>query len=434
MILVTTAWQWAYWVGVLLLALGLPVFSYLTLIYRELGRMTTGRVHEHLDIFEAEIESKLKINRKSGGRTFRILGHFWLAFLVLETTRGVFYFVPGTWEAFLEFLVFLSLEVVIAMHFIPDMLLYRTNGRWLLPLLPVIRAAMWLVWPVRVFLEGAESLARISETEPERTEEQRTEEGIEALVEAAEEEGIIEPEQADLIEQVVEFSDKRVREVMTPRPDVVAIAADATLEELHTMVLETKFTKIPVYERSLDDIFGVAYSQDLLQVADQDLPRRKVRELAKPALFIPETKVGSDLLREMRQKGQPLAVVIDEHGLVAGIATTEDLVEEIVGESGNGTGEAAADVVREADGSVLVSGSAAIDSVEDLLGVHFGEKSDETVTTIAGLLSHASGKVPAPGDRIDLAGHQFDILVVKERKVQRLRIRKLQSQAAPTDL
>jgi len=434
MTVVATAWQWAYWAGVLLLALGLPIFSYLTLIYRELGRMTTGRVHEHLDIFEAEIEPKLKINRRSGGRTFRILGHFWLAFLVLETTRGVVHFVPGTWEAFLEFLVFLTLEVVIAMHFIPDMLLYRTTGRWLLPLLRVIRAAMWLVWPVRVFLEGAESLARISESEPERTEEQRTEEGIEALVEAAEEEGIIEPEQADLIEQVVEFSDKRVREVMTPRPDIVAIAADATLEEFHAKVVETKFTKIPVYERSLDDIFGVVYSQDLLQVADQDLPRRKVRELARPALFIPETKAGSDLLREMRQKGQPLAVVIDEHGLVAGIATTEDLVEEIVGESGNGGGETDADVVREADGGLLVNGSTAIDSVEELLGVHFGKKSDETVTTIAGLLSHASGKVLAPGDRIDLAGHQFEILEVKERKVQRLRIRKLQSHAALTDL
>src|SRR5205807_9902272 len=132
-----------------------------------------------------------------------------------------------------EFCVFLVLEVVIAMHFLPDMLLYRTTGRWLLPLLPLIRGAMWLVWPVRVFLEGAESLARISEHEVEKTEEERTEEGIEALVEVAEEERMIEPEQADLIEQVDEFSDKRVREVMTPRPDNVAIPADATDEEHH---------------------------------------------------------------------------------------------------------------------------------------------------------------------------------------------------------
>jgi len=423
--------SWLYALSVVLVGLTLPIFSYLTLIYRELGRMTTGRVHEHLDIFEAEIEPKLKIRRQSGGRTFRILGHFWLAFLVLETTRGVVYFVHGTWESFVQITVFVVLEVVFAMHFIPDMLLYRTTGRWLRPLLPLIRGAMWFVWPVRVFLEGAESLARISEHEVEKSEEQRTEEGIEALVEAAEEEGIIEPEQADLIEQVVEFSDKRVREVMTPRPDVVAIPADATLEELHAKVVETKFNKIPVYEKSLDDIFGVVYAQDLLHVADQDLPRRKVRELAKPALFIPETKAGSELLREMRQKGQPLAVVIDEHGTVAGIATIEDLVEEIVGKSGNDGKPPAPDVVREADGGLVMRGSMAIGTVEELLGVKFGDKTDEAVTTLAGLLSHASGKVPAPGDKVDLDGHRFEVLEANQRKVLRVRIRR-QMKAAPT--
>ena len=419
-----TFYPWAYALGTLLLALGLPIFSYLTLIYRELGRMNTGRIHEHLEIFEAEIEPRLRINRRSGGRTFRILGHFWLAFLVLETTRGIVYFVPGTWESVVEFIVFLSLEVVILMHFLPDMLLYRTTGRWLLPLLPVIRAAMWLVWPVRVFLEGAESLARIAEHEPEQTGEQRTEEGIEALVEQAEEEGIIEPEQGELIEQVVEFSDKRVREVMTPRPDIVAIAADATLEEFHAKIVETRFARMPVYEKSLDDIFGVVYAQDLLHIADQDLPKRKVREIVHPTLFMPETKVGSELLREMRQKGQPMAVIIDEHGLVTGLATVEDLVEEIVGESGRDEKQPSPDVVREPDGGLVMRGSMAIDDVEDLLGVHFGKKSDETVTTIAGLLSHVSGKVPGPGDKVDLEGYNFEVLEANQRKVLRLRIRK----------
>jgi CBS domain containing-hemolysin-like protein len=423
--------SWIYALSVVLVGLTLPIFSYLTLIYRELGRMTTGRAHEHLDIFEAEIEPKLKINRRSGGRTFRILGHFWLAFLVLETTRGVVYFVPGTWESLIQFCVFVILEVVFAMHFIPDMLLYRTTGRWLLPLLPLIRGAMWLVWPVRVFLEGAESLARISEQEAEKTEEQRTEEGIEALVEAAEEEGIIEPEQADLIEQVVEFSDKRVREVMTPRPDIVAISAESTLEELHAKVVETKFSKIPVFEKSLDDIFGVAFAQDLLQIADPDLPKRRVRELVKPVLFMPETKIGSDMLREMRQKGHPLAVIIDEHGTVAGIATVEDLVEEIVGGGGNHGKPLAPDVVREPDGGLVMRGSTAIDAVEELLGVHFGEEADETVTTLAGLLNHVTGKVPASGDKIEMEGHRFEVMEANQRKVLRVRIRK-QMKAIPT--
>jgi putative hemolysin len=424
-------YTWLFALGVLLLASFLPVYSYLALIYRELGRMTTGPVHEHLDIFEAEIEPKLKINRRSAGRSFRILGHFWLAFLVLQTTRGVGIFVHGFWESVIELAAFIVLEVVIAMHFIPDMLLYRTTGRWLLPLLPFVRASLVLVWPVRVFLEGAESLARISEAETEKTEAQRTEEGIEALVEAAEEEGIIEPEQAELIEQVVEFSDKRVREVMTPRPDIVAISAGCTLEELHAKFTETGFTRLPVFEGTLDDISGIAHSRDLLQVADADLPKKQVRELMRPALFMPETKAGSDLLREMRQKDQTMAVIIDEHGSVAGVATMEDLVEEIVGESGSEATHAKLEMVREGSSSLVMRGSTAIGQVEEMLGVQFGENADETVTTIAGLLSHVSGKVPAPGEKFDLEGFRFEVLEANQRKVLRVRAQKLTGTALP---
>ena len=420
-----SGYTWLFALGVVLLASFLPVYSYLALIYRELGRMSTGPVHEHLNIFEAEIEPQLRINRRSAGRAFRILGHFWLAFLVLQTTRGVFTFVHGTWESVVELAAFVVLEVVFAMHFIPDILLYRTTGRWLIPLLPFLRASLVLVWPVRVFLEGAESLARISEQEQEKTEEQRTEEGIEALVEAAEEEGIIEPEQAELIEQVVEFSDKRVREVMTPRPDIVAISGDATLEELHAKFTETGFTRLPVYEGSLDDIQGVAHSQDLLQVADSDLPKRRVRELMKPALFMPETKVGSDLLKEMRQRNQTMAVIIDEHGSVAGIATMGDLVEEIVGDSGSDGIHPKLEMVKDGSTSLVMRGSTSINDVEEMLGVHFGETSDETVTTIAGLLSHVSGKVPAPGEKFDLEGFRFEVLEANQRKVLRVKAQKL---------
>jgi len=423
-----SGYTWLFALGVALLASFLPVYSYLALIYRELGRMTTGPVHEHLDIFEAEIEPKLKLNRRSAGRAFRILGHFWLAFLVLQTTRGVFYFVSGAWESVIELAAFIVLEVVIAMHFIPDILLYRTTGRWLIPLLPLVRASLVLVWPVRVFLEGAESLARISESEMEKTEEQRTEEGIEALVEAAEEEGIIEPEQAELIEQVVEFSDKRVREVMTPRPDIVAIPSDATLEELHAKFTETGFTRIPVFEQTLDNILGIVLSQDMLQVADTDLPKRHVKELMKPALFMPETKVGSDLLKEMRQKSQTMAIIIDEHGSVAGVATMEDLVEEIVGESGVDSTHPKLEMVREGSSTLIMRGSTAINDVEDMLGVHFGT-SDETVTTIAGLLSHVSGRVPAPGQKFDLEGYRFEVLEANQRKVLRVKAQKLSGTA-----
>jgi CBS domain containing-hemolysin-like protein len=189
---------------------------------------------------------------------------------------------------------------------------------------------------------------------------------------------------------------------------------------------------MPVYERSLDDIIGVVQVQDLLQVADTDLPKRKVRELLKPILFVPETKVGSDLLREMRQKGLSMVVVIDEHGSVAGIATVEDLVEEIVGESSTGSMQPAPDAIRESDGSLVLRGSMSISDVEKLLGLQFGDHSDETVTTVAGLLSHALGKVPAPGDKIDLAGYRFEVLESNQRKVLRLRARRLAAASSTT--
>jgi CBS domain containing-hemolysin-like protein len=231
---------------------------------------------------------------------------------------------------------------------------------------------------------------------------------------------------------VVEFSDKRVREVMTPRPDVVAMQADASLEEMHARFVETKYSKMPVYGKSLDDILGVVHAQDLLQVADTDLPKRKVRELLRAVMFVPETKLGSELLKEMRQKGQSLAVVIDEYGSVAGIATVEDLVEEIVGEKGADDMKLSPDVGREPDGSLILRGSMNIADVEELLGIHFGEDSDETVTTIAGLLSHVSGKVPTPGDKVDVEGFRFEVLEANQRKVLRLRARHLPTaQSAP---
>ncbi len=427
-----TLGSWLYVASVLLVAAGLPVFSYLAILYRELGRVTTGRVHEHLEIYEAEIEPRLRMERRDAARTFRLLGHFWLAFLILEMTRGVVYLVPGKWESLVELSVFLGLAVVGGMHFLPDMLLYRTTGRWLIPLVPVLRAFAWLVWPVRVFLDGAESLARISEQEPGSAKKERTDsEAIEALVEAAEEEGILEREQAALIEQVMEFSDKRVREVMTPRPEIVAMAAEAALAELRRKFVETRFSRMPVYEKTLDDMFGVVDVQELLRVPEQDMARRKVRDLTKPAVLVPETKSGTELLKEMRQKGQQMALVIDEHGSVAGIATVEDLVEEIVGEVGGEGRPPRGDIVLEPDGAYVVRGSVPITGVEELLGIRFGENAaDETVTTIAGLLSHVLSRVPASGDHFEMEGYRFEAVEANQRKVLRVRIRKLAAEAA----
>ena len=134
-------------------------------------------------------------------------------------------------------------------------------------------------------------------------------------------------------------------------------------------------------------------------------------------------------MKEMRQKGQTIAVVIDEHGSVAGIATMEDLVEEIVGEIGDETAEQVGDIIKEPDGAMILPGGLAISEVEELLGIQFGESAAETVTTLAGLLSYASGKVPAPGDKIDLGGYRFEVLDANQTKVLSVRIRKQKAPA-----
>ena len=422
---------WLYAFAIVLLAVGLPVFSYLDHIYRRLGRVSTGRLHEHLDIFEAEIEPRLHLNRRQAALTFNLLPHIWLALIVLETARGVFYFVPDVPEAILELFVFLGLEVAVGMHFIPDFFLARTTGRWLLPLIPVLRASALLVWPLRALLDLATTLARISEEEPDASANRRADsEGIEALVEAAEEEGIIEPGQADLIEQIVEFSDKRVREVMTPRPDIVAIQAGATVEALRKLVVETKFSRLPVYEGSLEDIIGIVFAHDLLQIAERDTASRRVRELVRPALFVPESKLGSELLKEMRQKNQHMAIVVDEYGSVAGLATIEDLVEEIVGEIGEQDRHPSPDVVREPDGGFVLRGSLSVDRLRDLLGVEFSGAPDGAATTVAGLLNLLAGHVPHSGERIEHGGLQFEVLEANQRKVLRLRARRRAASAA----
>src|SRR5712692_9158058 len=414
-----------YTLAVFALGTGLTVFAYLDRVYREIGRVTTGRIHDNLEIFEAEIEPRLGMNRRRGALTFSLLANLWLVVVAVETARGVIFFVPGAWEALVELLFFLSVELLLAMHFVPYLLLTRSTGRWLGPLLPVVRAFVWIVWPMRAVLELAISLAHISEEEePGSAEAQQ--EGLEALVEAAQEQG-------QMIEQVVEFSDKRVREVMTPRPDIVAIPATATIEQLRRLLVETKLSRIPVYQQGLEEIIGIVYARDLLQIPESEATRRTVGELVRPALFVPETKLGSQLLKEMQQKNQQMAIVVDEYGSVAGLVTVEDLVEEIVGEIGEEDRHPSPDVVRESDGSLVLRGSVSLEKVQELFGVEFDAAAFQAATTVAGLLNSVAGHVPVAGERIDYDGLRFEVLEANQRKVLRLRARRSATAAAPAN-
>jgi len=421
-----------YTIGVLALTAGLVVFSYLDRVFRELGRVTTSRIHDHLDTFELEIEPRFKMDRHRAALAFNLLTRLWLVLVAAVTARGVIFFVPGTWEAAVEMVFFLSAEVVIAMHFIPALLLARAPGNWVAPFVPIVRAFVWIIWPVQAVLELQISVLHLSEEEAAEPEVEQHQ-ALEALVDAATEEGIIEKDDARLIEQVIEFGDKRVRDVMTPRPDVIAIRAGATLEDLRDLVVETKYSRLPVYEKSLDDMAGIVMARDMLEVPDSEAAHRTVRELMRPALFVPETKFGSELLKEMQRKNQQMAIVIDEYGLLAGIVTVEDLVEEIVGEIGEEDRRPAPDVIRESGGSLVMRGSVPVDKVGELFGVQLEPSPDHSgATTVAGLLNSVAGHVPRTGEAIEADGLRFEVLEANQRKVLRVRARRLAAGAAST--
>jgi CBS domain containing-hemolysin-like protein len=408
-------------VGVLLLCAILVVFACLDRIYRELGRVTTGRLHENLEIFETKVEPHLKIDRRQAALGFSILMQLWLAAVALETVRGVLALVPSSWQAAAQLVAYLLVEVLLCVQFIPELLLARTTSQWLRPLVPLLRAALIVSWPLRAVLELAISVAHISDDEVAAGEESQ-QQGLEALMEAAQEEGIIASDEAQLIGQVVEFSDKRALELMTPRPDIVAIPESATIEQMRRLLVETKFSRVVVYQDTLDDVVGIAQARDLLQIPDSEAKSRTVREIARPAMFVPETKLGSELLREMQRRNQPMAIAVDEHGLVAGVVTVEDLVEEIVGEMGKDTGHLAPDVVREKDGSLMLRGSVSVGKLQELFGIEFSEEATEAATTVAGLLNSVAGHVPKAGERVDYEGLRFEVVEANQRKVLRLRV------------
>lgn len=420
-----------YTIGVLALTAALAIFSYLDRVYRELGRVWAGRVHQHLETFESEIEPRFKMERRYAAQVFTLLARLWLVLVAAVTARGVIFFVPGAWEAVVEMVFFLGAEVVIAMQFSPALLMSAAPGNWIAPLVPMTRLFVWLVWPIQAVLNLLVSVLHLTEEEPvARAEDQQA---IEALVDAATEEGIIEKDEARLIEQVVEFGDKRVRDVMTPRPDVIAISASSTLEELRQLVVRTKFSRLPVYEKSLDDIIGIAFGRDMLEVPEREASQRTVRELMRPVIFVPEVKFGSELLKEMQNKNQQMAVVIDEYGLMAGVVTVEDLVEEIIGEIGEEDRRPPPDVVREAGGAMVLRGSVPVDKITELFDVRLEEAEEHaSATTIAGLLNGVAGHVLRMGEIVEFDGLRFEVLEANQRKVLRVRARKLAAGVAST--
>jgi CBS domain containing-hemolysin-like protein len=248
-----------------------------------------------------------------------------------------------------------------------------------------------------------------------------SEEELLALTDAAADDDVIEQEERELIRSVFEFGDTVAREVMVPRPDMVAVEGGQNVSDVIDVALRHGFSRIPVFDENIDNIIGVVFTKDLLRAEREGRADIGVRNLAREGLFVPESKPVAELMREMQRKKLHLAFVLDEFGDTAGIVTLEDLIEELVGEITDEYDVEEAPIERLPNGDVRVNGKMPIDEVNDKLHIDLPE--GDGWDTIAGLLFNRIGHVPVDGESVMCNGHSLTAERVQGRRIGRVRIR-----------
>ena len=254
-----------------------------------------------------------------------------------------------------------------------------------------------------------------------------TEEEIRQMADVAADEEAIERDERRLIHSIFEFGDMVVREAMTPRTDMVAIDADATIEDGITAAIEAGFSRLPAYEESTDNIIGLVFLKDLVSLARASKRNEPVRTALREAVFVPEQKRVAELLREMQTKQFHMAIVIDEYGGTSGLVTLEDLLEEIVGDIADEYDIEEPTVERLPDGALRVPGGTSIDDVSDELGI---ELPDTEWDTVGGLVFNLLGHVPEEGECVRFQGLEFRTERVKGRRIVSVHIRPTPAGAA----
>jgi CBS domain containing-hemolysin-like protein len=402
---------------VVLLAV-LTVYSYIDRIYGERGKFLDRQFQQTLDNFEQVIEPRLGMSRERATLASALWMELSLIAVGSLTTILVIVHTTAVLAVWVEAAVFLALVVIFCNRVVPYLLFTRTRGLWLATLTPLLRMTLLAMLPISIVLGFCLSLASLSEAEKPADPEEQRESEIEALVEAGAEEGIIEEHERDLVQSALEFGDKRVREVMVPRPDIIALPANATLAHLRELLRQRHIARIPVYTEDIDHIVGVVNTHELLHVSEKEMTHEMVASRLRPVPFVPESKSTAELLREMQQDGSQMAIVVNEYGAVAGLVTLDDLVEEIVGEIHDDAGEEA-EWVEQAPGEFVVSGGLDLDRLQELAGLHLDSRE---ATTVAGLLAELMGRIPHAGESIDADGAHFDVLEANETRILRVRV------------
>jgi CBS domain containing-hemolysin-like protein len=401
----------------LLLVAVLTLVSYVDRLYTEIGKFLAREFQDNIDSFEQKVESKLRVGRPRASLSMAILVQMTMAAIALMIGFTVFSDQAWSVQEILQATLSLILIIIVFNRFLPFVLFSRTKGEWLARWVPLLRLMIYVVLPITLvlgFLQSVTSLTRQqSEEQPESPAE-----AVDALIEAGQEEGIIQESDRDLIQSVVEFSGKTVRDAMKPRPEIVVVPVDWTVEKFIELLRSKPFSRVPVYRDSIHNIVGIVYAQDVLQVPDSEAPIRTVESIMrKDVYFVPEIKLGSDLLREMRRNNIRMAIVVDEYGGVAGLVTIEDLVEEIVGEIRDEHEKS--QVIKENDHSYIVPGNMDVDHLGELFGLR---PEGKEATTVAGLVSELAGRIPQKGEVIEEDGLRFEVLESTDRRVERVRI------------
>ncbi|MXZ36418.1 MAG: HlyC/CorC family transporter [Acidobacteria bacterium] len=315
------------------------------------------------------------------------------------------------------------LVVVIFRQLIPRICTFHKPERAVLTLLPSYRLLRPFLKVLAYPLASSLRLFRrfnAPEVEEEKT-EQHTEEEIQAFIDVGQEEGILKKGEEDLIQSVVEFGETVTGDIMVPRTHMVTINVNATPEMLKQLITSTKHSRVPVYRDHVENIEGFVYLKDLIDIWDTPVTHDNLESLVRPIQFVPETKRVAELLAELQRQSSHMAIVVDEHGGVAGLVTIEDILEEIAGEI-HDEDEVAENspLARDANGSYLIPGNTAIEEVEDLF--HIRLHSEET-TTVAGFLTSVFGRVPLTGEKYDTQGVRFEVQEADHRRISKLRAR-----------
>jgi putative hemolysin len=471
---------YAYAIALCLLLAILALAAYVDRIYFEMGKFLSREYQDNIDSWEKVVEPRLRLGRESIALSASVLRQLTLTTLALLAGLRLYTHTsliptlsrtPSTGEV-LRAACELILLILIFDRLLPQLLFSRTRGLWIARILPLLQALFYLVLPVTMLLQLLLSIAALAEPE-DRTEEDHPSEAMDALLEAGEEEGILEESDRELVRSAVEFGDKIVLEVMTPRPEIFAVPGGMNLREFTAAVNEHAFSRVPVYSSSLDRVTGLAFARDLLKIDDAVADVRTVSHIQRPAAFVPETKKVAELLREMQREKQHMRIVIDEYGSVAGLVTIEDLLEAIVGNIADEHDDSEADdaPVRESNGSYVVSGSFELSRLRDLFADQFESASRRTPaediagedveshpadspedydlremrdtrddptalrlpehyesTTLGGLVSEIAGHIPLPGEVVEEDGLRLEVLASTDRRIDRIRVSLAQPQ------